>query len=130
MSLAQRIRTRREQAGMSLDELAVKAGLSKTYIWELEKDESGEKKPSADVLLRLATALSTTIGELMGLPTVQVANTAVEISPSLQEFTKRMEMQGSPLSQADLQELATMRFRGGQPQTADDWNELYLLLAR
>src|SRR5438874_1074639 len=81
MSLAQRIRTRREQAGMSLDELAAKARVSKTYLWELEKDESGEKKPSADVLLRIASALSTTIADLMGLPTVKVEDKAVELGP-------------------------------------------------
>ena len=54
MSLARRLREAREAAGLTLEELAEKAEVSKTYLWELEKDEAGEKKPSADVLLRVA----------------------------------------------------------------------------
>src|SRR5262249_29327003 len=117
MSLAARIRTLRTQAGLSLDDLAAKARISKTYLWELEKDEAGAKKPSADVLLRIANALSTTIANLLALPTVQVAQAEVEISPSLREFSERMERAGTPLAAEDLRDLAVMRFRGGQPQT-------------
>src|SRR5437868_14914816 len=98
MSLADRIRTLRTQAGLSLEELATKAGLSKTYLWELEKDEAGIKKPSADVLLRLASALSTTIADLMSLPTVRVKQDQVQIPPSLAEFQERMQVMGTPLA--------------------------------
>jgi transcriptional regulator with XRE-family HTH domain len=128
MSLADRIRTLRTQAGLSLEELATKAGLSKTYLWELEKDEAGIKKPSADVLVRLATALSTTIADLMSLPTVRVKQDQVLIPPSLAEFQERMKVMGTPLSPEDVRDLATMKFRGGQPQTADAWHSLYLVL--
>jgi transcriptional regulator with XRE-family HTH domain len=128
MSLADRIRTLRNQAGLSLEELATKAGLSKTYLWELEKDEAGIKKPSADVLLRLATALSTTIADLMSLPTVRVKQDQILIPPSLAEFQKRMKVMGTPLSAEDVRDLATTKFRGGQPQTADEWHSLYLVL--
>ena len=130
MSLADRIRTLRTQAGLSLEELATKARLSKTYLWELEKDEAGVKKPSADVLLRLATALSTTIADLMSLPSVRVQQDQIQIPPSLSEFQKRMEGMGTPLSPEDLRDLATMKFRGGQPQTADEWHSLYLVFAQ
>lgn len=128
MSLADRLRTLRTQAGLSLEELATKARLSKTYLWELEKDEAGVKKPSADVLLRLATALSTTIADLMSLPSVRVQQDQIQIPPSLAEFRKRMEGMGTPLSPEDLRDLALMKFRGGQPQTADEWHSLYLVL--
>ena len=102
--------------------------ISKTYLWELEKDTAGVKKPSADVLLRIATALSTTIADLMSLPSVRVQQDQVQIPPSLGEFQKRMETMGTPLSPEDLQDLAGMKFRGGQPQTADEWHSLYLVL--
>jgi transcriptional regulator with XRE-family HTH domain len=130
MSLADRIRTLRTKAGLSLEELATKASLSKTYLWELEKDEAGVKKPSADVLLRLATALSTTIADLMSLPSVRVQQHEIQIPPSLSEFQKRLEGMGTPLSPEDLRDLATMKFRGGQPQTADEWHSLYLMFAQ
>ena len=78
--------------------------------------------------MRIATALSTTIAELLSLPTVQFQNTPVEIPPALLEFRDRMAMQNSPLSGEDLRDLATMKFRGGQPQSADEWQQLYLFL--
>lgn len=128
-SLADRIRELRLQAGMSLEDLAEKAGVSKTYLWELEKDLSGEKKPSADVLLRVATALSTTIADLLDLPAVRSDDEQIEISQSLKEFNDRMKKQKMPLSNEDLRDLATMKFRGGQPRTVDEWQQLYLLLS-
>jgi transcriptional regulator with XRE-family HTH domain len=126
--LAQRLRACREAAGFSLDELATKAKISKTYLWELEKDTAGEKKPSADVLLRLASALSVTIADLLSLPTVQVKQDAVELSASLREFRDRMAKLNAPLRTQDLHDLAMMKFRGGQPQSVDEWHQLYLTL--
>jgi transcriptional regulator with XRE-family HTH domain len=128
MSLATRLRQFRESKDLSLDEVATRAKISKTYLWELEKDTAGDKKPSADVLLRIATALSVTIADLLALPTVQVRNVAVELPPSLREFQDRMARQKAPLSEQDLRDLAVMKFRGGQPQTADEWHQLYLIL--
>jgi transcriptional regulator with XRE-family HTH domain len=130
MSLARRIRDARNAAGLTLDELAAKSGISKTYIWELEKDESGEKKPSAEVLLKIANALSTTIAQLLALPTVQAKTEEVILSASLLEFRDRMAKQGTPLKDHELRDLATTQFRGGQPRTVDDWNDLYLALVR
>ena len=89
MSIAERIRESRKQAGMTLEELALKAGVSKTYLWELEHDKSGEKKPSAEVLLKIAGALSTTIGHLLGLPTVKVESKEVELEPVVDGIRKR-----------------------------------------
>lgn len=130
MTLAERLRQLREEKQLSLDELAAKAGISKTYLWELEKDTSGAKKPSADVLLKLAKALSTTIGDLLSQPVVRVKEVsgAVPILASLKEFADRMEKLGTPLKETDLRDLAVMKFRGGQPETADEWHQLYLTL--
>ncbi len=128
MSLAERIRKIREDKGLSLDDVATKAAISKTYLWELERDTGGTKRPSADVLMRIATALSTTLADLLSLATVRVQENAVELPPALLAFRERMLAQNSPLSDGDLQDLATMRFRGGQPQTADEWHQLYLFL--
>ena len=127
-SLAERLRSCREAVGLSLDELATNAKISKTYLWELEKDAAGEKKPSADVLLRIASALSVTIADLLALPSVQVDADAVELSASLSEFRDRMAKLNTPLSPQDLRDLAVMKFRGGQPQSADQWHQLYLTL--
>lgn len=131
MTLAERLRQLREEKEMSLDELATKAGISKTYLWELEKDTTGAKKPSADVLLKLAKALSTTIGDLLNQPVVRVKQSEpVSLTPSLKEFADRMAAYATPLSDADLRDLAVMKFRGGQPETVDQWHQLYLTLSQ
>jgi transcriptional regulator with XRE-family HTH domain len=129
MSLADNIRKLRENKDLSLEQLAALAKISKTYLWELERDTSGEKKPSADVLLRIANALSTTLADLLSLGTVRIEEAEVELPPSLVEFQSRMADQKMPLSEDDLRDLAMMKFRGGQPQTADQWHQLYLFLA-
>jgi transcriptional regulator with XRE-family HTH domain len=128
MKLAELLRKLREDKGLSLDEVAVRAKISKTYLWELERDLAGNKKPSADVLLRIATALSTTLSVLLSLETVRIQDQPVEIPPGLKELQDRMSTQNAPLAQEDIRDLAVMKFRGTQPQTADEWQQLYLLL--
>ena len=130
MSLAERLRSIRESKGLSLEDVASSAGISKTYLWELEKDTAAEKKPSADVLLRVAATLSVTIADLLALATVQMQEAPILLPPSLQEFRDRMKQLNTPLSEQDLSDLALMKFRGGQPQTADEWHQLYLTLVR
>lgn len=129
MSVGKRIRDARKAAGMTLDELAAKAEISKTYLWELEKDEAGEKKPSADILLKIANALSTTIGQLLGLPTVKADTREIELPSTLLQLRERLEKLGTNLTESELKELALIRFRGGQPKTVDEWHQLYLILA-
>jgi transcriptional regulator with XRE-family HTH domain len=130
MSLAKRLRKLREDKDMSLDDVAGEAKISKTYLWELERDKAGTKKPSAAVLLRIANALSTSLADLLALPTVQVEDQEVELPPSLRDFQKRMKAQNTPLSDVDLRDLARMKFRGGQPQSVDEWNQLYFVLVK
>jgi len=128
MALAEQLRRFREKEGLSLDDLASKAQVSKTYLWELERDTAGEKKPSASVLLQIARALSVTIADLLELATTQVQDKSMEVPTSLTDFQERMQKLGTPLSEHDLRDLASMRFRGGQPKTADEWHQLYLTL--
>lgn len=129
MPLADRIRELRERQHLSLDDLASKAKISKTYLWELERDTKGDKKPSADILLRIATALSTTIGELLDRPLVRVKEVAVELPSGLKELKDQMEKMGTPLSREDLRDLAVMKFRGGQPKSVEEWHILYSTLS-
>lgn len=127
--LAENLRKFREKAGLSLDQVATKADISKAYLWELERDTEGAKKPSAVVLLRIAKALSTTLAGLLSLPSVQAADGPREIPAALAELRDRLKGQGNELTESDLKDLAMTRFRGSQPQTADEWHQLYLLMA-
>ena len=128
MPLSKNLRKFREDQKLSLDEVASKAGISKAYLWELERDTEGTKKPSAAVLMRIANALSRTLAELLALPTVQAPQGPIELPQSLQAFRERLAREGQTLSDDDLRDLACMRFRGAQPQTADEWHQLYLVM--
>jgi hypothetical protein len=82
------------------------------------------------VVLKIADALSLTIADLMGLPTVKVQKETVNLPKSLIEFRDQQLTMGNKLSDKDLRELAGMSFRGGQPRTAEDWFAVYLAFAR
>lgn len=53
--LGEKLRALRKQKGLTLDKLADAAGLSKSYLWELENRES--QRPSAEKLTALADVL-------------------------------------------------------------------------
>lgn len=60
------VRQLRKEAGLSQEELARKAGINRTYLSDVER---GERNISLQNIVRLATALNTTPGELLsGLP--------------------------------------------------------------
>lgn len=120
MGFGERLRTLRQAKGYSLDELAEETGISRAYLWKLEKKPNSN--PSLDRLDRLAEALETSVGELAGS---SEAVSAHEIPPSLQECKARYQ-----LTAEDVNDLAKIRFRGGQPSSPDDWYLLYLQLKK
>ena len=60
--LGARLRTRRTRAGLLLAELADRAGVSQTYLSEVER---GHKLPNLPFLDAVATALGTTAAALL-----------------------------------------------------------------
>lgn len=58
-NLGEKIYELRRQQKLTLDVLAEKAGLSKSYLWELENRES--QRPSAEKLNALAEALGVAV---------------------------------------------------------------------
>ena len=58
-----KIRALRKTRGYTLEQLAERAGSSKSYIWELEN--KAPPRPSAELLARIATALGVTIEYLL-----------------------------------------------------------------
>lgn len=53
--LGDKIRELRKKHGLTLEKLAIAAGLSKSYLWELENRDS--QRPSAEKLTALADVL-------------------------------------------------------------------------
>lgn len=59
-----RAREIREQRGLSVADLATKAGLARQTIYSIERDP--EHKPGVDVIVKIAQALEVTVDELLG----------------------------------------------------------------
>lgn len=67
VAMGQRIKERRAAFGMSLQELAEKAGSSKAHIWALENGQV--ENPSIVLIMRVASALVLSLDELLGFDT-------------------------------------------------------------
>lgn len=116
-STGARIKRFRQEQGLSLTELAQRAGISKGYLWTLESD-SGSSRPSADTLLAISGALGVSLGDLLGrsLRSMQAPN----VNEALREFASE---EGLP--ESDLEMLAGIQFRGEQPTSKDRWRYIY-----
>jgi transcriptional regulator with XRE-family HTH domain len=108
-----RIRQRREEAGLSLSRLAQEAGVSKGYLWSLEKGET-DGRPSGRTLYEIARVLGTTMADLLGRELL--VDSPTEIPDSLKHFADR-----EGLTDADVQMLASVNFRGRQPTDHEGW---------
>lgn len=62
--LSERIRFFRKQRGLSLRDLALRAGTTKGHVWDLEKNKS--RNPTLGVLRGLSDALGVPIHVLVG----------------------------------------------------------------
>ena len=61
-ALGDRVRGFRHGLGLSQEQLALKAGINRTYIASLE---AGRRNPSIDLIARLAFALEVDAGDLV-----------------------------------------------------------------
>jgi transcriptional regulator with XRE-family HTH domain len=62
----EQLRRLRKDKGLTMEGLAQAAGISKSYVWELENRPA--QRPSAQVLHALATVLGVTVQDLLGEP--------------------------------------------------------------
>jgi transcriptional regulator with XRE-family HTH domain len=115
VALSDRIKQRREEKKITATELARLAQVSKGFVSEIESGQA--PRPSGSVLYRLATALGTTVADLLEQ---EVRPISREIPVTLQQFAE-----GANLPIEDVKMLAQIRFRGEQPNTVEDWQYLY-----
>lgn len=126
MSLGQKIKQLRVEKGYSLGKLAETARVSKAYLSQLEKGVS--KQPSAEILFKIASALGTTIADLLDKP-VRVHSTDF---PELQDDTipdglrELIDERGEDLDirDEDVKMLVNIRYRGNQPRTIEEWEHV------
>jgi transcriptional regulator with XRE-family HTH domain len=101
---------------MRLIDLAEVAGISKGYLSSLEHGDSS--RPSGEKLYAIAQALGVNMSDLLGRRLIVASEQ--EVPPSLREFA---EEHGLP--EADVQMLAGIQFRGGQPRSKERWAHIY-----
>jgi transcriptional regulator with XRE-family HTH domain len=120
VALSDRIKQRREEKGINGVELARRAQISKGYLSEIESGRAS--RPSGVVLYNLATALGTTVADLLEQ---EVKPTTRIIPLGLCQLAKL-----DNLPTEDVEMLAQIRFRGEQPETLEDWRYLYESIRR
>lgn len=96
-SVGDRIKTLRNQKKLTLDQLADQAGLSKSYLWELENKDP--PRPSAEKLAGIAKSLEVTVDYLLGSDPSEKLETATDkaffreyhqMSPEMKAKLRRM----------------------------------------
>jgi transcriptional regulator with XRE-family HTH domain len=96
--VGEQIRKLRLERKLTLDKLAEDAGLSKSYLWELEN--KSPPRPSAEKLAGLAKVLGVTVDYFMGADTPEDLETAEDkaffreyqqMSPAMKEKLRQMK---------------------------------------
>ena len=128
MDIGGNVKKYRELRGFSLSELAEKAGVSKAFLWEIEQGNS--KRPGAEILFKIATGLNVTLADLMGKKPPEANRDGVEpkINEGLRKFMEDRKRQGNPLHHEEIKSLSYVQFRGGRPQTKEQWELVYVAL--
>ena len=116
-ALSENLKRLRTDKRLSQAALSRQADVSPAYVSELEGGHG--KRPSGQVLMRLAEVLGVTIAELLG-ENVRPGDAPLQPDPSLLEFARRRKLPGS-----DVEMLAGIRFRGDPPRTARRWAIIY-----
>ncbi|NDY92503.1 helix-turn-helix domain-containing protein [Ideonella livida] len=76
--VGERLQALRKQQGLSLEELSRRAGVSKSMLSEVERNQAN---PTIAVLWRLATALGLSLTELLAEPEAAPTAPAIELLP-------------------------------------------------
>lgn len=126
-SVGARLRLVRDERGLSLEELAERAGVSKSFLWEVEHDRSGI---SGERLLKVANVLGASLDYLLrGTPTGGMPNPkAVEIPSELGELAEELGLSyGQTIALLEVEQslVARRRNSGVARMTKDEWRSLY-----
>ncbi|MEW6756173.1 MAG: helix-turn-helix transcriptional regulator [Candidatus Latescibacterota bacterium] len=128
MDIGENIRRYRQVQGLTLPDLASKAGVSKAFLWEIESGKS--RRPGAEVLLRIADALGVTLAHLLGRLSEGTRQELVEpeVNDGLRAFINERRRQGNPLDPEEIKSLSFVQLKGGRPATKEQWALVYGML--
>jgi transcriptional regulator with XRE-family HTH domain len=120
-TVGERIRRLLEDQDMSLGDLHRESGVAKGYLSELvnETEDTQRRKPSPETLFAIGTALSVTVGDLLGKTLPSLDDMAAWPS-GLEEYVRANDV---PPEEARM--LAGISARGRTPVTAGDWEHVH-----
>jgi len=115
--LSHQVLRRRKELGLTQDDLASQANISRNYVSLIERGEA--RNISINILNELARVLGTTPAELSG----QAGWTETFISPALRQFALQENLNFDTVDR-----LVRLPMRGKEPQTVEEWRYLYKLV--
>jgi transcriptional regulator with XRE-family HTH domain len=119
--LGHRVRFYRQGKGWTITALAEKTGISKAYISDLENGAAG--KPNIQYVYSIAVAIGVTLDELLEdakpLQRSKPRKDGEELPPGLGELQRELQ-----LSDAEVEGLAQINFRGNRPKDMEGWRFL------
>lgn len=126
MSVGPRIRALRLEQGLTIPQLAEKAGVSAGLLSQLENADGEKANPNLQTLHKIARALNVTIGDVLGNAVAKSNRIVPErVDKGLSEFIAGARKRGMELDNAVLQGCYGMQERDGAPKAAEDWEFLY-----
>ena len=127
-TVGQRVNYIRTHMGLTLEALAGRSGLSKSFLWEVEQDRSGI---SGRRLLQVADALNASVEFLLrgGATPKEYEPPSIEVPRSLSELAEEEGLTyRQTMTLLEIEQSIVAR-RGGGPQATrarEDWQSLYL----
>ena len=130
-TVGERIREIREKRGMTQENLAEAAGLSKSFLSEVENDRSNI---SSQLLLRIANELGASMDYLLdGKVKEAIEREPVVIPSALSEYAEKMNLTYSEtreLLDAHNSVIARRSSRSTKEFTIDDWKKLHVAIKK
>lgn len=130
-TVGERIREIREKRGMTQDKLAEAAGLSKSFLSEVENDKSNI---SSRILLRIANELGASMDFLLdGTVKEALEREPVVIPSALSKYAEKVNLtyaEARELLDAHNSVIARRSSRSLKEFTVDDWKRLHMAIKK
>jgi len=120
-----RIKEIRDARGMTQDQLADKAGISKGFLSDVENNK---RNISSENLLRIANVLGASVDYLLRGETRRATREEVVIPPELSEVAEELNLSYAEtleLLEAHRSVIARRSVKSAKRFTAEDWKQLH-----
>lgn len=124
MTVGDRVRQRRNELGLKQEDLAQKAGISKSFLSDVE---NGKRSIGAETLLDLSRAMGVSLDYLMTGEDSDDQEKQAEIPPALATFAAEegLSVRDTLTLLHMQQQIVTTRKEAGKRQERVDWKEFY-----